>query len=204
MHPLTLLQLAGAAPRTPAWTNSILVLIDAQNEYVDGGLPLDGVEEAIEEARKLLEAARETGTPVIHIVHHSPAESPLFAVGSHAAEIVSPLAPLPGEAVIAKTLPNAFAGTTLARALGDIAENRGRREIILAGFMTHMCISTTARAALDLGIPVAVVAAATATRDLPDPLGGIIPAETVHRAALSELADRFATILPDFSAVAKP
>jgi nicotinamidase-related amidase len=201
--PLTLLQLAGAAPKTPSWARSVLVLVDAQNEYVDGKLPLAGIDAAVAEARRLLDAARETGTPVIHIVQHSPAGRPLFEAGSHAAEIIPALAPLSGETVIPKTLPNAFAGTTLAETLKDIAAREGRPEIILAGFMTHMCISATARASLDLGIATTVVAAATATRDIPDPLGGIIPAETVHRTALAALADRFAAVVRDISAVAK-
>jgi nicotinamidase-related amidase len=203
MTPLTLLQIAGTAPRTPTWGHSVLVLIDAQNEYVDGKLPLEGIAAAVAEARKLLDAARETGTPVMHIVHHSPAGSPLFAEGSREAEIIPDLSPLSNEIIIRKTLPNSFAGTTLGDALRDIADREGRKELIIAGFMTHMCVSATTRAALDLGFPATVVATATATRALADPLGGVIPARTVHRTALAELADRFATVVSDFSAVAK-
>jgi nicotinamidase-related amidase len=65
---------------------------------------------------------------------------------------------------------------------------------MLAGFMTHMCISSTARAALDLGYRVTIDASACGTRDLPDGRGGIIPAATVHEVALVELSDRFAII----------
>ena len=65
-----------------------------------------------------------------------------------------------------------------------------------------MCISSTARAALDLGIPTTIVAKATATRDLPSVQGGIIAAETVQAAALAELADRFAAIVSDAEALA--
>ena len=46
-----------------------------------------------------------------------------------------------------------------------------------------------------------VVADATATRALPDPLGGTIPASVVHRTALSELADRFAIVVKDTAAL---
>ena len=46
-----------------------------------------------------------------------------------------------------------------------------------------------------------MVADATATRDLPDPLGGMIPASVVHRTALSELADRFAVVVKDTAAL---
>jgi nicotinamidase-related amidase len=203
MTALTLFQHGGANPPAADWAKSALVIIDAQNEYVDGNLPLHGLGEAVGEIRKLLVAARADGVPVIHIVHHSSPDSTLFALGSPGAEIIPALAPVDGEKMIAKSLPNAFAGTGLAATLADIAARTGRTEVILTGFMTHMCVSATARAALDLGIKATVIASATATRDLPDPLGGTIPADTVHRTALAEIADRFATVVPDIAAVAK-
>jgi nicotinamidase-related amidase len=59
-----------------------------------------------------------------------------------------------------------------------------------------MCVEASARAAIDLGLTAAVVAAATATRDLPDPIGGgTIAATEVQRNALAAIADRFATIV---------
>ena len=113
------------------------------------------------------------------------------------ADIVAELAPAGSEPVVVKGLPNAFAGTNLH----EVLRQSGRSTLILAGFMTHMCISATARAALDLGLRSTVVAGATATRDLPDPIGGVVPAETVHRTALAELADRFAVVVPDTGAL---
>jgi hypothetical protein len=50
--------------------------------------------------------------------------------------------------------------------------------------------------ALDRGLSSTVAQDATATRDLPDPTGGVLPADTVHRAALAAIADRFATVVP--------
>ena len=61
----------------------------------------------------------------------------------------------------------------------------GRTQLVIAGFMTHMCVSSTARAALDLGYKATVAADAAATRDLPDPMGGVISADALHRAALA-------------------
>lgn len=200
--PKTLLQIAGASTQPSALSRSTLVIVDAQREYVTGKLPLEGINTAIAEARRLLTLARSSGVPVIHIVQHSEPGRPLFDPSTRFAEIVPELTPIDGEAVIPKRLPNAFAGTTLHARLRDIAEAMGRPELILAGFMTHMCISATARAALDLGVRTTVVAAATATRDIPDPLGGVIPAATVHRTALAELADRFAMVVADTAALA--
>jgi isochorismate hydrolase len=89
-------------------------------------------------------------------------------------------------------LPSAFAGTQLQARLSDLR----RPALLLAGFMSHMCVSTTARAALDLGHLVTIAADATATRALPDVFGGPdLPAAHVHRTALAELADRFAAVL---------
>lgn len=199
--PLTLLQITGATPHPATLADSVLVIIDAQNEYVSGKLPLAGIQTAIAEAARLLAAARATGTPVIHIVQHSAPGRPVFEPQTTFAEIVPELAPRAGEDVIAKRLPNAFAGTTLEARLKAIADATGRPKIILAGFMTHMCISATARAALDLGIAATVVAGACATRDIPSPLGGVIPAAVVHETALAEIADRFATVVKDSQAV---
>ena len=70
----------------------------------------------------------------------------------------------------------------------------GRTNIVLAGFMTHMCVSSTARVALDLGLRTTVAADACATRDLPDGRGGTLDARTIHEVALAELSDRFAII----------
>jgi nicotinamidase-related amidase len=195
--PKTLLQIAGAPLHPSALDKSALVIIDAQLEYTKGGLPLDGVDAAIVEAAKLLKLAREHGVPVFHIVQHAPSGRPLFAEDGPYAAIVPLLTPAAGEVVVRKNLPNSFAGTDL----DALVKSTGRTELILAGFMTHMCVSATARAALDLKYRTTVVANATATRDLPDPLGGTIPASVVHRVALSELADRFAIVVKDTAAL---
>lgn len=199
--PKTLLQFAGVPTHPSPLSRSVLVIVDAQLEYVSGKLPLAGIGDAIAEARRLLDLARARGVPVIHIVQHSEPGRPLFDPATRFTEIVPDLAPVAGEPLIIKRLPNAFAGTALQARLREIAAASGRSEMILAGFMTHMCISATARAALDLGIRTTVVAAATATRDLPDPFGVVVPASVVHQTALAEIADRFAMVVGDTAAL---
>ncbi|RAI40905.1 cysteine hydrolase family protein [Rhodoplanes roseus] len=192
MSPRTLLELAGVTSLPARLSETVLVVIDAQQEYVDGALPLAGVDPALAEIGRLLERARKATTPVIHVVHHGKSTSGPFAPGSRGVEIASPAAPAPGEPVIAKSLPNAFASTDLADRLHALH----RSSLVLVGFMTHMCIEATARGAIDLGLKATVVAGATATRDLRDPLSGaVIPAAEVHRNALAALSDRFATIV---------
>ena len=68
--------------------------------------------------------------------------------------------------------------------------------------MTHLCVEATARASIDLGFKATVVASATATRALPDPLGGAaLSAAEVQRNALAAIADRFATVTPNVDAL---
>lgn len=185
----TLFQLAGAHPAPGRLSNSVLVIIDAQREYVDGALPLTGIHKALAQTARLLARARAAGTPIVHVVHHGGGalfnpDGPYFA-------IAKPLTPKPGEPVIEKRLPDAFAGTNLQQVLATI----GRKHLIVVGFMTHMCVSATVRAALDHGYATTVVAAATATRDLPDGHGGIVTSAQVQRVSLAALADRFAVVV---------
>lgn len=189
----TLFQLAGVAQRKPALAECAVVVIDAQREYVDGLLPLVGVEAALGAIGRLLQAARAAGAPVIHVAHKGAEGSggPFDPKGPGFA-FAAPAIPGPGEGVVEKLLPNSFAGTDLKARL----DATGRKAVIFVGFMTHMCVSTTARAALELGYTSFVAADAVATRALPDPLGGPdLAAHDIHRTALAELADRFATVV---------
>jgi nicotinamidase-related amidase len=190
--PKTLLEMAGADLTPTKVADACLILIDLQNEYLAGPIAVTGAEPAIDHAAGLLAAARAAGAPVFHIAHKGRAGG-LFDRDAERGQIVAALAPLIGEAVIEKGLPNAFAGTELH---AQIAAT-GRKKLILAGFMTHMCVSSTARAALDLGYQTTVAAEACATRDLPDGSGGALDARLIHTIALAELSDRFAIIARD-------
>lgn len=187
--PKTLLELSGADLTPPRLAEACLVLIDLQNEYTAGPLALPGAEAAIANAARLLARARQNGAAIIHVAHKGKAGG-LFDRTAARGAIVDRLAPRDGEPVIEKPLPNAFAGTDLQAKLAST----GRKNIVLAGFMTHMCVSSTARAALDLGWRTTIASDACATRDLPDGRGGAIGADVVHDVALVELSDRVAVI----------
>lgn len=190
-HPQTLWQMAGINRTPPAWDQAVLLLIDHQNDYLDGALPLVGIEAAVRVNQALLKAARSHGTPVVHIRHLSKPGAPLFDPTGRGAAFIDVLAPVAGEAVVDKTLPNGFAGTGLA----DLLSGLGRKDLLITGFMTHNCVSSTARAALDHGYGVTVVADATATRDLPAHGGGVLAAADLQKASLTALADRIALVV---------
>ncbi len=194
--PKTLLEMAGAESAPAPLSEAAVLLIDIQNEYRSGALPLPGVDAAVAEAARLIERARQAGAPVI-VVTHRGRSGGAFDPDAGGGRVMREIAPLCPEPVVEKTLPNAFAGTDLAEVLADT----GRKQLIVAGFMTHMCVSSTVRAALDLGFRSTVVASACATRNLPDPNGGVIAAADLHRVSLAALADRFAAIAPNVDAV---
>jgi len=187
---MTMLQMAGATPSPATMANGVLLIIDAQREYTDGLLPLTGVAAAVDALALLLDKARQAKAPIIHVRHKGSPTGKAFNPTLSGFEIVKPLAPRDGETIVDKGLPNAFAGTELQNLLAA----RGRKNIILAGFMTHMCVSSTARAALDLNFRTTIAQDCCGTRDLPDSSGGIIAARVVHDVALAELADRFAIV----------
>jgi nicotinamidase-related amidase len=194
-EPRTLLQMAGALRPPAKLADSTLLLIDCQREYVDGRLPLVGVAAALAECRRLLGAARASGAPVVHVVHQGQ-RGGLFDPEASGGAVADEVAPLAGETIVAKRLPNSFAGTELQSVLAKL----DRKDIVVGGFMTHMCVSATVRAALDLGWRSTVVATAAATRDLPGVNGGVVAAAQLHAIELAALADRFAVVAPDAGA----
>ncbi len=187
----TLRDLSGLADTPSSLADSALVLIDLQNTYRHGTMALVGVEAALAEARSLLVRAREAGTPVFHIMHDAGAGSP-YDLATELGQIAGVVAPLDGETVIVKKYPNSFVGTEFDAKLRE----RNIKNLILAGFMTHMCINLTARGAFNLGYGATVVDAATATRDLPAADGSVIPAAALHAASLVALRDLFAVVVP--------
>jgi nicotinamidase-related amidase len=126
-------------------------MIDLQNTYTRGVMELENVQSALDQADELLDRARSAGTPVIHIMHDGGAGTP-YDVHDDIGQIVDRVAPRAGEPVVVKTFPNAFTATDLDARLAPGSN------LVLAGFMTHMCVNSTARGAFSLGHHPAVVA----------------------------------------------
>ncbi len=188
--PNTLRALAGLPLAPVSLSDSALVLIDCQNTYTRGVMELEGVQQALDEAAALLDRARSAGIPVIHIQHDDGPGS-LYDIGGESGAIVAQVAPRHGEPVVVKNYPNSFVQTDLDEQL----KSRDASNLVLAGFMTHMCVNSTARGAFNLGYAPTVVAAATATRALPSLGGDPVPAEAMQAASLAALADLFAVVV---------
>lgn len=181
--------LDGALPALPAAT---LIMIDFQNTYRTGVMALPGAGSALEAAARLLDRARAAGTPVVHVVNDGGEGSP-YDVRAEIGRVAEPVAPRDGEPVVVKRFPDSFHDTDLLDVLRRLDAGP---DLVLAGFMTHMCVQSTAQGAFNLGYRPTVVAEACATRPLAGPDGTPIPADALHAAALTTIGDLFGLVAP--------
>ncbi|WP_309234495.1 isochorismatase family protein [Nocardia sp. XZ_19_385] len=188
----TLREVIGLDNQLPRLADATLIMIDFQNTYRTGVMALTGAEEALTAGARLLAAARALGRPVIHIVNDGGEGTP-YDIRAEIGAISPEVAPLATEPVVVKQVPNAFFDTELEKTLKDLAAGP---DLILCGFMTHMCVTFTAQGAFNLGYRPTVVAEATATRPLPTPNGPTLSAPTLQSAALTTIADLFGRIAP--------
>lgn len=173
-------------------SKSALLIIDLQNEYLSTGkLPLVNIEQATENAVKVIAKARQNAMPVIHIQHISASdEIPIFVPNSNGIEFQDTVKPNADETVIVKNSINSFLNTNLK----EILDTQGITELVVIGAMSHMCIDAAVRAAADFGYKVTVIHDACATLDL-EFNGRIVEAAQVHAALMAALAFAYATII---------
>lgn len=185
--PKTMFQLSGRGYAPANLANATLVIIDAQKEYLSGPLALSGMDAAVDNIKLLLNAAREARRPIVH-VRHKGTVGGIFDLNGERGEFIPGLEPQGDEIKIEKILPSAFHGTGLEKILQDYGT-----DLIVCGFMSHSSVSTTVRAAKNLGFRCTLVEDACATRDLPYK-GGVLTAEQVQQTEMAIMADNFATL----------
>ncbi|MFH8591739.1 isochorismatase family protein [Streptomyces rimosus] len=192
----TLRDVIGLDQQPPRLSESALLMIDFQNTYRTGVMSLDGAEPALAAAARLLERARAAGTPVVHVINDGGENTP-YDIRAHIGAISDAVAPVDGEPVVVKQFPNAFHATELEKTLSDLGFAAGSgRDLVLAGFMTHMCVAFTAQGAFNLGYRPTVVAETTATRALTAPDGTVLSAAALQSAALTTVTDLFGLVVP--------
>lgn len=173
-----------------------LLVVDAQNEFSTRGLrAVPNHAQAIQHITELVQRSRDERQPIAWIRHHNrPDESRAFVPGSWGADLSPEFGPRDGygpEVLFEKDVYGAFTGTGLEQWLRahDVAA------VVIVGFYTHMCVSTTAREALVRGFEVSVDFDGTGARELQHDLLGSQSADEVRAAALLHLANMGATIL---------
>ncbi|MER7519647.1 cysteine hydrolase family protein [Streptomyces sp. NPDC126499] len=191
----TLRELSGFDPTPASLAGSTLILVDYQNTYTLGVMELAGWEPALDAAADLLARARAAGAKVVHVINDGGEGTP-YDIRTEIGQIHPRVAPVEGEPVVVKTAPDAFVGTDL----GEHLDAAGTKDVVVAGFMTHMCVAFTTAGAFLRGNRPTVVADACATRPLAT-TGGHVSAEQLHRGALATIGDLYGVVVPDASAL---
>jgi nicotinamidase-related amidase len=171
--------------------SAALIVIDVQEAFLDPRWGERNNPEAESNISRLLEAWRNSGRPVRHVVHDSLEPNSLLRAGLPGNAVQTVAAPKTTEPVYRKHVNSAFIGTNLER---DLRQNN-IDTLIIVGLTTNHCVSTTARMAGNLGFNTFVVSDATAAFARPALDGTMRSAEAVHSAALSDLHEEFATVV---------
>ena len=81
--PKSFRQLIGVPPSTgsPSDPTCALIIIDAQNEYATGLLKTANVSSTRKAIGDLLERYRGTGGKIVHVLHETSEEAPVFTTG---------------------------------------------------------------------------------------------------------------------------
>jgi len=196
-HP-TIRQMAGATPIDALQAGkTAVIVIDFQNEYFPGGRMVipDGAS-ALQNTRRLIQAADAKGIRVIHVQHVLPAGAPLFAEGGKTVQFHPDMQPRARDTVVQKDNVSVFAGASAA-VMDKTLKDAGIDTLIVTGLMTHVCVSGAARdaAAAPRGYRVIVSSDATATRDLELATGATINHKTLHAASLATLEDTYGDVM---------
>ncbi len=182
-------------PKTTA-----LLVIDFQNEYFSGKLPIPDGQAALNNAKRLIKMADDAGMPVFHIQHVTPSGAPIFAEDGQTVDFHSDIQPAGNHAVVRKSSVSVFPTTDLDKQL----KAKGIKTLLVSGLMTHACVAGATRDAVPLGYEVIVAEDACATRDLTGDDGKTVAHDVLHQASLASLSDTFADVQTTDAIVALP
>ena len=159
--------------------NRALLVIDVQNEYFTGALPITHPAGHLEQILAAMDAAAGR-VPVVVVQHHFvDSDKPFFQKGTPGWELHPEIKRRPHDLLIEKTMPGSFTNTPLE----DWLRENNIDTVTIAGYMTHMCCDTTARQAVHQGFTVEFLRDATGTLALSNEAGEVT-AEELHRSIL--------------------
>lgn len=161
-------------PRIPL--SGVLILIDLQKAIDHPSWGTRNNPEAEQNAAALLAAWRQTGRPIYHVKHDSTEPNSTYRPGQPGNEFKEVVAPLPGEAVVAKHVHSAFIGTGLVETLRAAGQNT----LVVCGVITNNSVEATVRNGANLGFDILLAADACFTFGRKDWYGNPRTADEVH------------------------
>jgi ureidoacrylate peracid hydrolase len=184
-------------------SRTAVLVIDMQNDFGSpggmfdcAGIDITGIQQAVAPTRRVLDAARQAGIPVVHVrMAHSPdladagapdsphrlkhvpmrvGDSSALIEGTWNTEILPELRPLEGEPVVTKTRYSGFFETDLDETLRAL----GATSLVVTGCTTSICVESTVRDAMFRDYTCLVLEDCTA-----EPIAADAP-RTNHEASL--------------------
>ncbi|MCP8970770.1 cysteine hydrolase family protein [Ectobacillus ponti] len=169
-----------------------LITIDVQQGFHDSYWGKRSNPQAEGQIAALLAAWRQRNLPIFHVQHLSlQPESPLYYQKPEGIAFMDCMGLQPDEDIVQKNVNSAFIGTNLEQKL----RAQSIESVVIIGFSTQHCISTTTRMSGNLGFHTFVVSDATAAFDVTGPNGVYYPADTVHDVSLATLHREFAEVI---------
>lgn len=166
-----------------------LLVIDVQNEYFTGALPITHPVGHLEKILSAMDAA--AGRIPTVVIQHNETALPIFQKGTREWALHPDVAARPRDLLVEKSLPGSFTNTPLEGWLRE----RGITTISIVGYMTHICCDTTARQAVHRGFKAEFLSDATGTLPLSNSAGRVT-AEELHRAILCAQQHFLSEVLP--------
>jgi nicotinamidase-related amidase len=141
-----------------------VIVIDMLNDFVTGKLQVERTKYIIPNLKRLVEAARANGVPVIYSndAHYPQDVEVVDKWGNHAikgtkgAEVIPELKPSAKDYVVEKRTYSGFFETGLDSLLRSLYKGEGAKTVILGGLHTHMCVRHTAADAFFRGYRIVV------------------------------------------------
>jgi nicotinamidase-related amidase len=183
--------------------NKAIILIDMLNDFVTGDLKCERAECIIPNLRKLVEAARKHGIPVIYSndAHYPQDAEVVQKWGKHAmkgtkgAEVIPELKPTAKDYIVEKRVYSGFYETGLDPLLRSLYKGQGVKAVILGGLHTHMCVRHTAADAFFRGYNIIIAKDGVEAFTQEDHEQGLKYLENVYSARIMSVND----ILKEFS-----
>ncbi len=163
-----------------------LIVVDMQTAFVTGDTAVPDAARVLDRTTDLITRARAAGALVVQLQNDGGPGAD-DEPGTPGWEIYLPVDHDRGEVVVRKTVDDGFEGTRLRELLTEA----GVSDLALCGVMSEMCVSATARTALELDFRVVLPHDAHATQDIPaaEGISDMVPAAMVSRVAEWALGD---------------
>ena len=142
----------------------VVIIVDMLNDFVTGDLKTERAAKIVPTLRKLIEAARKHGVPVIYSndAHYKHDFEVVHKWGGHAmkgtpgAQVIPELAPREEDFIVEKRAYSGFYETGLEPLLRSLNGGQGVDTVVLGGLHTHICVRHTSADAFFRGYKIIV------------------------------------------------